>query len=180
MSRNVQPFPSPWHGRIGTTASADFCEHDAGHPGRPAFRASPTRGYASQTSPNKHVNFRCTSSPSTLESVGNGFVVHGQLTSGSLSASMAFLYVASQLWRERCRLLHRSRVRRLPSHGFLCRDQPAVGARLRLVLRLKGYIWYTVLRSIPVFVQGTCTPQVHAHVGRTGEREPPMTRVLRS
>lgn len=26
---------------------------------------------------------------------------------------------------------------------------------------------YTVLRSIPVFVQGTCTPQVHAHVGRT-------------
>ena len=45
---------------------------------------------------------------------------------------MAFLYVASQLWRERCRLLHRSRVRRLPLHGFLCRSC------LRLVLRLKG------------------------------------------
>ena len=100
MSRNVQPFPSPWCGRIGTTASADFCEHDSGYPGRPAFRASPTHGYASQTSPNKSVNFRCTSSPSTLESVGNGFAVHGQLTSGSLWASMAFLYVALQLWRE--------------------------------------------------------------------------------
>ena len=122
-----------WFGRIGTTASADFCEHDAGYPGRPAFRASPTHGYASQTSPNKNMNFRCASSPSTLESVGNGFAVHGQLTSGSLWASMAFLFVASQLWRERCRLLHRSRVRRLPPHGLLPRR-----SCLRLVLRLFG------------------------------------------
>lgn len=131
-------------------------------PSRPAFRASPTHGYASQISPNRRVNFRCTSTPSTLESVGNGFVVHGQLTSGSLWASMTFLFVASQLWRERCRLRHRSRVRRLPLHGLLPRH-----SSLRLLLRLKGYIWYTVLRSIPVFVQGTCSPQVHAHVGRT-------------
>jgi len=94
-----------WPWRIGTTAAADFCAHESGHPGRPAFRASPTHGYASQISPNKNVNFRCTSSPSTLESVGNGFAVHGQLTSGSLWASMAFLFVASQLWL------------RLPPHG---------------------------------------------------------------
>ena len=53
-----------------------------------------------QISPNKNVNFRCTSSSSTVESVGNGFVVYGQLTSGSLLASMTFLFVASQLWRE--------------------------------------------------------------------------------
>jgi hypothetical protein len=39
----------------GTTASADFCEHESGHPGRPAFRASPTHGYAAQISPDKNV-----------------------------------------------------------------------------------------------------------------------------
>jgi len=81
-------------------ASADFCAHESGLPGRPAFRASSTHGYASQISPNKNVNFRRTSSPSTLESVGNGFAVGGQLASGSLWASMTFLYVASRLWRD--------------------------------------------------------------------------------
>ena len=30
-----------------------------------------------------------------------------------------------------------------------------------------SYIWYTVSSSNPVFVQGTYTPKVHAHVGRT-------------
>jgi len=54
-------------------ASADFCAHESGYPGRPAFQASLTHGYASQISPNKNVSFHCTSSPSTLESVGNGF-----------------------------------------------------------------------------------------------------------
>ncbi|TWT89583.1 hypothetical protein Pla52n_67080 [Stieleria varia] len=39
--------------QIGTMTSADFSEHESGHPGRPAFRASPTRGYASEISPNK-------------------------------------------------------------------------------------------------------------------------------
>ena len=29
------------------------------------------------------------------------------------------------------------------------------------------YIWYAVLHPTPVFVQGTFTPQAHAHVGRT-------------
>jgi hypothetical protein len=59
-------------------ASADFCVHESGLPDRPAFRASSTHGYASQISPNKNVNFRCASSPSTLESVGNGFAVLGE------------------------------------------------------------------------------------------------------
>jgi hypothetical protein len=73
-----------WSRRIGTTTAADFCAHESGLPGRPAFRASPTHGYASQISPNKSVNFRCTSSPSTLESVGIGFAITGWLTSESL------------------------------------------------------------------------------------------------
>ena len=65
-------------------ASADDCSHGMGYPTRPAFQASLTHGYACRPRANKSVNFRCTSSPSTLESVGNGFAVHGQLTSGSL------------------------------------------------------------------------------------------------
>jgi hypothetical protein len=33
-------------------------------------------------------------------------------------------------------------------------------------------IWYTALLETPSLVQGTCTPQNHAHAGRTiGERE---------
>ena len=54
LSRIVQPFPSSLAmKKCGTTASADFYKHDPGHPGRPAFRASPTHGYALQISPNK-------------------------------------------------------------------------------------------------------------------------------
>jgi hypothetical protein len=70
-----------WTRKVGTMASADLCAHGSGLPYRPAFRASPTHGYASQISPNKNVNFRCANSPSTLESVGNGFAVTGRLTS---------------------------------------------------------------------------------------------------
>ena len=100
-----------WFCKVGTTAYADFCWHRSGYPDRPVFQASLTHGYAQQISPNKNVNFRCASSPSTLESVGNGLVVHGQLTSGSLWASMAFLFVASQLrrecgWRDSCQRDH--------------------------------------------------------------------------
>jgi hypothetical protein len=73
-----------WHRRVGTTTAADFCAHEPGLPGRPAFRASPTHGYASQISPNKSVNFHCASSSSTLESVGIGFAISGRLTSDSL------------------------------------------------------------------------------------------------
>ncbi len=75
------PFRLRWTRSVGNTASADFCAHESGLPGRPAFRASSTHGYASQISPNKNVDFRCASSPSTLESVGNGFAVSGRLTS---------------------------------------------------------------------------------------------------
>jgi hypothetical protein len=67
---------------------------------RSAFSGKPYSRIRLQISPNKNVNFRCASSSSTLETVGNGFVVHGQLTSGSRWASMTFLFVASQLWRD--------------------------------------------------------------------------------
>ena len=131
-----------------------------------------------QISPNKNVNFRCTSSSSTVESVGNGFVVYGQLTSGSLWASMTFLFTVfnllrgSQLWRECVRVAISSNpvfthhIRRLPHHG----SSPPRSCP-RLVLQLSGNIWHTASFSIPVFVQGTSTPQVHAHVGRTGQAE---------
>lgn len=140
-------------------AAADFCAHDSElPPSRPAFRASPTHGYASQISPNKDVNFHCTSSSCTLESVGNGFVVHRQLASGSLWACMTFLFVASQFWRLNAAdddflsalPMH---IRRLPPHG-----RSPFRSCPRLVLVWSVYIWYTVLRSIPVFVQGTYTP----------------------
>jgi len=73
-----------WSWRIGTTASADFWRHEPSYLGSPRLSGKPYSRVRVQISPNKNVNFRCTSSPSTLESVGNGFVVHGQLTSGSL------------------------------------------------------------------------------------------------
>lgn len=73
-----------WSWRIGTTASADFWRHEPSCLGLSRLSGKPYSRVRVQISPNKNVNFRCTSSPSTLESVGNGFVVHGQLTSGSL------------------------------------------------------------------------------------------------
>ena len=65
-----------WSRRVGTTASADFCSHESGLPRSPRLSGKPYSRVRSQISPNKNVNFRCTSSPSTLESVGNGFAVH--------------------------------------------------------------------------------------------------------
>ena len=46
---------------------------------------------------------------------------------------MTFLFVASQFWRECCRLRHRSRIRRLPPHG-----RSPFRSCLRLVLKLSG------------------------------------------
>jgi hypothetical protein len=168
------PSRLPWPGRIGTTAAADFCAHESGYPGRPAFRASPTHGYASQISPNKSVNFRCTSSPSTLESVGNGFAVHGQLTSGSLWASMAFLFVASQLWRDAAGCY----ADRAPQASF-----PQSVALPQLPSPRTSVAGLHLVSCPPDnsrFVQGTFTPQVHAHVGRTDAREAAAPSELKS
>jgi len=79
------------------------------------------------------------SSSSTVESVGNGFVVYGQLTSGSLWASMTFLFTVfnlsrgSQLWRECVRVAKiQTRCLRITFAGFLptVRRLPAVALAL--------------------------------------------------
>ena len=49
-----------------------------------------------------------------------------------------------------------------------CSRSASGGPRLPRIDAWPWPLWYEVLRAIPVFVQGTCTPQVHAHVGRTG------------
>jgi len=68
------------------------------------------------------VNFRCTSSPSTLGSVGYGFAVHGQLTTGSLWASygVSVRSLAALAWMRRSGLIDRLTN---TSAGFL----PTVG-----------------------------------------------------
>jgi len=101
-------------------------------PPRPFGQALLTH-YASQISPNKDVNFRCTSSPSTLESVGNGFAVHGQLTSGSLWASygVSVRSLAALAWMWRPGLIGRLTS---TSAGFLSTVRCFPRSCLRLVL----------------------------------------------
>ena len=90
---------------------------------------------------------------------------------------MTFLFVASQFWREMCPAAT-NQADSYASHfaGFLptvdrsSATNLPVGARPRLVLHSEENIWHTISLLIPVFVQGTCTPLVHAHVGRTGAR----------
>ena len=145
-----------------TTASADFCS--------PAMcchvevRASSKLCWRIrlQISPNKNVNFRCTSSPSTSDSVGNGFAHHGLADLRASEASIAFLFVALQFWREMCPAAI-NQVGSYASHfaGFLptvdhsSATNLPVGARPRLVLHSTENIWHTIASLSPVFVQGT-------------------------
>ena len=80
---------------------------------------------------------------------------------------MTFLFVASQLWREGVRVaIVQTRRLRTPSQA----SSPRV-LMPQLPSPSTSIEWFTFgilfSHSIPVFVQGTCTPQVHAHVGRT-------------
>ncbi len=81
-------------------ASADDCSRGMSYLIRPAFQASLTHGYACRPRAGKSVNFRCTSSPSTLESVGKRFCCPRAAHLRFSLDLMAFLYVASQLWRD--------------------------------------------------------------------------------
>ena len=56
-------------------ASADLLLARAGSPRSPRLSSKLYSRVRLQISPNKNVNFRCASSPSTLESVGNGFAI---------------------------------------------------------------------------------------------------------
>ena len=69
LSKTFGPSRFRWFRKLGNTTSADFCEHEPSHLGRPAFRASSTHGYASQISPNKNVNLSLHKLPIYLRSV---------------------------------------------------------------------------------------------------------------
>jgi hypothetical protein len=142
--------------RLGTTTSADFCSHDSGHPGRPAFQPKLlTHGYACRSPRIRDVNFHCASTRSTQEVVGNGFC----------SPRSAHPNDSQSLYRVSVR--YPAVLATDSSPRFVASPQLPLPSTCILV----GYIWYTVLQSSSEFVQGTCTPQVHAHVGRTDARE---------
>ena len=121
--------------RFGTTTSADFCEHDSSHLDRPAFRASPTHGYASQISPNKSVNCPCPSSPSTSAPCFRfGFALACTLA-WSRRPRMNFLFVA---WQVLAMFAGAFLRKRLPSHGW-----SPFRSCLRLVsVSYELFIWY--------------------------------------
>jgi ABC-type enterobactin transport system permease subunit len=74
---------------------------------------------------------------------------------------------SSQL--RQCRLVVVSTA--LSLAGFLPTDGSLFRSCSRLVLHSEEIMWHTASSLSPVFVQGTCTRQVHAHVGRTRDPE---------
>ena len=100
-----------------------------------------------QTSPDKTVNCRCTTASFTVLLEPVGFVVMCQLTQES-RPSMTFLSVGSQL----CRWL--------PSDPP-SRERPCLKLVVIVTRIFELIIWTLVL------LQGTFTPLVHAHAGRT-------------
>ncbi|TWT95117.1 hypothetical protein Pla100_36990 [Neorhodopirellula pilleata] len=141
-------------------------------PVAPPFRSSLTHGYACRSPRIRDVNFRCASASPT-----NGRCRKTALWSQGHSpqhppASTTFLFVTSQLWRERvpatilCWLT--GHIRRLPLHGLSPRR-----SCLRLVLLLdRSHLvccpsFKFRFRTGDWLPEGSGTPQVHAHVGRT-------------
>ncbi len=145
----VWSFPPGWYTRIGTSTSADFCEHGAGFPVRPAFRASFTHGYASQISPDKNMDFRCTSSSSTNGVCRERFccllAAHLRV---SLGGHRSVALVVDVSVRSLAALVIRRSEKQTPIRrfGFLptVRCLPAVA--YAKYLDLIGYIWYAVLQ----------------------------------
>jgi hypothetical protein len=101
----------------------------------------------SQTSPDKNVNFDCTTASFTVSLEPLGFVVLCQLTQES-RPSMTFLFVGSQL----CRWLPSD----TPSRGCPCLKLVVIASWI-----VESIIWTLVL------LQGTFTPLIHARAGRT-------------
>ncbi len=162
--------------RVGTTAAADFCSFaDADCSVSPWLSVVVTysQAKAEQISPNKSVNYPCTSSASTNPPfpICLRVLKHARL---ERPASMRFLYVASQVLARRCpaTILCRlnDHLRRLPSHG-----RSSFRSCPRLVsVSYELFIWYydsckkigTKHRGLRTLVEFR-TPQTHAHVGRT-------------
>ncbi|TWU20050.1 hypothetical protein Poly21_22310 [Allorhodopirellula heiligendammensis] len=123
VPRNVRSFPSPLATKkCGTTTSADFCSHESGHPGRPAFQAKPYSWVRPQLSPNKG---RDLSLPKLLIYLRSffrfGFAVSSPLA-WSRRPPMRFLFVTWQVLARRSparavRWLI-DHLRRLPLHGL--------------------------------------------------------------
>ncbi len=142
------------------------------------FRASSTHGYAPQISPNMNVNFPCASSSSTARFCRERFRCLRATHLRFLAASMTFLFVASQFRRE-C-----DRRRQVVSVVTQTHSQASSPRSVTLpqlpsprTLSPRMTVGMLPSREPPVFVQGTCTPQVHAHVGRTMNRSSESRRI---
>ena len=111
--------------KVSTTADADCCGHESGYPGRPAFRASSTRGYVHSSPQIRVVICPCPSSPSTCAPFFRfGFAVSSPLA-WSRRPRMGFLFVTWQVLARRCPATIlcwlTDHLRRLPLHGPLPR-----------------------------------------------------------
>ena len=171
-------FPSGLQRPRGSTTmpSADFWSHATDHSVRPAFRASPTHGYASR-SPQIRVVI-CPRSSSTSTSAHS---------SGSVSQSAACspgdvgLYVVSVRNLAGLGVNVTGGVgsgRFLRTHSQASSPRSVTSPQLpspRTVFQWK-FIWYTdSLKETGTKYQGTFTPQDHAHAGRTAtERRWPV------
>jgi len=127
-------------------------------PAVPPFRPSLTRGYAQQISPNKGRELslrKCVVYRWSLSEYG--FVVLWPLATGSLLASTTFLFVSPRSFGVTLPAAKLARIAGfLPTVRHLAADQrrasvPASPSTCILI----DYIWYAVLRSSSVFVQGT-------------------------
>jgi hypothetical protein len=166
--RRFGPSPCPTHygGRLATTPSADFCPVTPGvaagraaeEGGRVRWRFHPfpdgpqsgslgsSRPHAGQISPDKDMNYRCTTAAFTLSPVPGG-LCHQVLTCPETEPSMRFLFVGSHLC---ARASFRPPLARRPlpsASSCICPE---------------GQTRYSY-RGL----QGTFTPSVHVHVGRT-------------
>ena len=103
-------------------ASADFSKHGVRCRIRPTFRASPTRGYAFEISPNKGRDLSPPKLPIYLRSIFRfGFAVSSPLA-WSRRPRMRFLFVTWRVLARRCPATFlcwlTDHLRRLPLHGL--------------------------------------------------------------
>ena len=100
---------------MATMAFADFSEHGMRYHIRPTFRASPTRGYASEISPNKGHDLSLPKLPIYLRSFFRfGFAVSSPLA-WSRRPRMRFLFVT---WQVSARMWSTAVFRSTLTHTF--------------------------------------------------------------
>ena len=119
----------------------------------PQFDSHSDTDRSREISPDKDMNFRYTAAAFTLSPAPGG-LRHLVLTRPGTEPSMRFLSVGSHLC---ARASSRQPLARLP---------------------LPSASSLSALSGIQVLLQGTFTPQVHAHAGRTPGNEPDARHVL--